>query len=312
MPSRILGLAHHLPDAQAVGGVSRPIQTEPAGPSDLAVVATEGALSRASTSLADVDFIVFATMTPDVTFPGSACFLQDKLGCDTVGALDIRGQCAGFLMSLMIADAFLSAGTYRRILLAAAEVHSSGLDYCSERGVELASRYGDGGAVAILGHDAEHGGIDKVVCHTDGRYCDRFWCEYPASRQHPTRLTVENVRAGGHFPAVDADTVRTFGADHLPEVIREALAEAETSVEQIDCFILSHIFPDVAERSATAVSIPSSRRILAGATEGHLTAASLPVALSKAMEEGRLASGARVCLATCGAGFAWGAALLSL
>jgi 3-oxoacyl-[acyl-carrier-protein] synthase-3 len=311
MPSRILGLAHHLPEAQVVGGVSRPIQTEPAGPSDLAVAATADALARSSTSLTEVDFIIFATMTPDVTFPGSACFLQDKLGCDTIGALDIRGQCAGFLMSLMIADGFLSAGTYRRILLAAAEVHSSGLDY-SDRGLELALRYGDGSGVAILGYDEQPGGIEAVVCHTDGRHYDRFWCEHPASRQHPTRLTVENYRQGRHFPAIDAEAVQTFGAEHLPAVIREALQEASTSAEQVDCFILSHIFPEVAERSAAALSLPSSKLVVAGATEGHLTAASLPVALSKALQDGRLGSGARVCLAACGAGFAWGAALLTL
>jgi 3-oxoacyl-[acyl-carrier-protein] synthase-3 len=311
MPSRLLGLAHHLPEAQVVGGVSRPIETEPAGPSDLAVAATAEALAHSSTSLGDVDFIVFATMTPDVTFPGAACFLQDKLGCDTIGALDIRGQCAGFVMSLMIADGFLSAGAYRRILLAAAEVHSSGLDY-SDRGIELASRYGDGSAVAILGYDEKPGGIEAVVCHTDGRYYDRFWCEFPASRQHPTRLTAENFRQGRHFPSLDAEIVRSFGVEHLPEVIREALNEADTSAERVDCFVLSHIFPEVAEQSAATLSLPSSKVIVAGSTEGHLTAASLPVALSKAQLEGRVGPGARVCLATCGAGFAWGAAVVTL
>jgi 3-oxoacyl-[acyl-carrier-protein] synthase-3 len=275
------------------------------------VTATAEAFERSATSLADVDFIIFATMTPDVTFPGAACFLQEKLGCGTIGALDIRGQCAGFLMSLMVADGFLSAGTYRRILLAAAEVHSSGLDY-SERGIELASRYGDGCGVAILGYDEIPGGVESVVCHTDGRYYDRFWCEYPASRQHPTRLTVENFRAGRHFPSLDAEVVQTFGAEHLPAVIHEALDKADRSADQVDCFILSHIFPEVAERAAAALSLPSSKLIVAGTTEGHLTAASLPVALSKAVEEGRLGSGARVCLATCGAGFAWGAAVLTL
>lgn len=311
MPSRILGLAHHLPEAQVVGGVSRPIQSEPAGPSDLAAAATAEALARGGTALADVDFIVFATMTPDVTFPGSACFLQEKLGCDTIGALDIRGQCAGFLMSLMIADAFLSAGTYHRILLAAAEVHSSGLDY-SERGIQLASRYGDGCAVTILGHDQKPGGIEAVVCHADGRHYDRFWCEYPSSRQHPTRMTVENFRQALHFPTLDADTVRTFGAEHLPAVIGEVLSRAGATAGEVDCFILSHIFPEVAEQSAAALSVPSSKLIVAGASEGHLTAASLPVSLSKAIEQGRVGPGARVCLAACGAGFAWGAALLTL
>ena len=250
-------------------------------------------------------------MTPDVTFPGAACYFQDKLGCGTVGALDIRAQCAGFLYGLMIADGFLAAGTYRRIVLAAGEVHSSGLDY-SDRGMRVASLYGDGAAVAVLGSGTDAAGLRAVVCHADGRHHERFWCEYPASRQHPLRITVEDMRAGRHYPSLDFEAVAEFGRRHLPEVIGEALARAGAGRDDVDCFVLSHVLPDVAEATAGVLGIPSSRWIDAGAVHGHLTAASLPVALSEAVRAGTLGKGARVCLASCGAGFAWGAALLTL
>jgi len=310
MPVKILGLAHALPPDVDVVGVRRPIVADPIGPSDLALAPGQLGLQQAAMSPADADFIIFATMTPDVTFPGAACYFQHKLGCDTVGALDIRGQCAGFLMGLLVAETFVNAGTYRRIILAAGEVHSSGLDY-SERGARVAALYGDGAAVAVLG-DADVGGVEAVVCHTDGRLHDRFWIEYPSSRQHPVRVTVDDVRAGRHFPRIDFDVVARFGREHLPAVAREAVRRAGVGVEQVDWFILSHILPEVGEDAARALGVPPSRAINAAAAHGHLTAASLPVALSEARDAGRIGAGDRVCLATCGAGFAWGAAVLTL
>jgi 3-oxoacyl-[acyl-carrier-protein] synthase-3 len=311
MPTTLEGLAHHLPPPRAVGAVRRPIATEPVGPSDIAQAPAREALRQAGMGVEDVELIIFATMTPDVTFPGSACYFQDKLGCGTVGALDIRGQCAGFLYGLMIADGFLAAGTYRRIVLAAGEVHSSGLDY-SDRGLHIASLYGDGAAVVVLKNGRDTAGVRAVVCRADGRHHERFWCEHPASRQHPLRITVEDMRAGRHYPSLDVEAVAEFGRRHLPEVIGEALARAGAGRQDVDCFVLSHILPSVVESTAGALGVPSSRWIDAGAAHGHLTAASLPVALSEAVRTGRLGKGARVCLASCGAGFTWGAALLTL
>ena len=316
MPTAILGLAHHLPPPRSIGnGVERPIATEPGGASDLALPAAHAALAASHADVADVDFLVFATMTADVTFPGSGVYLQDKLGLDTVGALDIRGQCAGFLMGLMIVDAYVANGMYRRVLLAASEVQSSGLDY-SEKGMAVASLFGDGAAVAILGpppsSTSGSAALEAVVCHSDGRQHDRFWCEYPASRQHPMRITLEQFTAGKHFPAIDFGAVESFGREHMPAAIREVLERAGRTLDDVDCFISSHVIPSVAEESARQLGVPSSRHVIAGDRHGHLTAASLPVALREVIDAGRVGPGARVCLATCGAGFAWGAAVLTL
>lgn len=260
---------------------------------------------------AEVDFIIFATWTPDVTFPGAGCFLQEQLGGGTIGALDIRAQCAGFLFGLNIADQFVRSGVYRRILVAAAEVQSPALDY-SGSGSRVASLFGDGAAVAVVGPSGGESRVASIAVHADGRRHREFWCEYPASRQHPTRFTKADFEAGRHYPSIDFEAVRRFGVESLPAVVGEALDLAQLGVSDVDHFILAHLLPDVSEDVARLLALPSSRTTVAGIQHGHLGAASLPVALSEKIEEGILGQGATVCLATCGAGFAWGAAIVKL
>ena len=170
-------------------------------------------------------------MTPDVTFPGSACYFQNKFGlgtrrrarrartvCRVPHGADDRRQLPA------------QRGIYRNVLLAAGEVHSAGLDY-SERGEAIARLYGDGAAAVVLADRAGDCGLESIVCHSDGRHHERFWIEYPSSRQHPLRVTVENLRAGMHFPRLDLDHVERFGVERLPAVVREALAAADTTAD---------------------------------------------------------------------------------
>jgi len=311
MGSTILGLGHHLPAEVERAGVRRPIAVEAVGPSTLAVKAATDALAQARLAADAVDFIVFATMTPDVTFPGAGCFFQHQMGCGTVGALDVRAQCAGFVFGLVIADQFIRSGTYKRVLVLGAEVHSSGLDY-SDAGMHIARLYGDGAGAAVLGKANGTAGIRGTAIHTDGRQYNRFWCEYPASRQHPVRLTADDFHRRRHFPAIDFDAVRSFGAESLPAVIQEALAAAHAKPEDVDRYIIAHVLPEVAESVGTRLGAASSRVNIPAARHGHLTAAALPVALSEEVAQGRLGSGATVCLAASGAGFAWGAAVVTL
>ncbi|MGD0949019.1 MAG: 3-oxoacyl-[acyl-carrier-protein] synthase III C-terminal domain-containing protein [Candidatus Binatia bacterium] len=310
MASAILGLGHHLPAEVECAGVRRPIAVEPVGPSALAVPAATQALQQAALTPDAVDFIIFATTTPDVTFPGSGCWFQRQLGFGTTPALDIRAQCAGFVFGLSIADQFLRAGVYERVLVIGAEVHSSGLDY-SERGAPIARLFGDGAGVVLVGNDAR-AGIRSAVIHADGRYYDHFWCEYPSSRQHPVRMTVENFRQGKHFPAIDFESVQRFAEASLPAVIQESLQAADTGVKDVDRFIICHLLPEVTETAAKKIGIPSSRLNIPAARHGHLAAAALPVALSEEVSSGRLGAGATVCLAASGSGFAWGAAVVTL
>jgi 3-oxoacyl-[acyl-carrier-protein] synthase III len=290
--------------------VRRPIAVEAVGPSTLAVRAAGPGLIQAGLSPSDIDFIVFATMTPDVTFPGSGCFFQDQMGCDTVGALDVRAQCAGFLFGLVIADRFVRTGVYRRVLVAGAEVHSSGLDY-SANGIDVARLYGDGAGVAVVG-DGKGPGLRASRIRSNGRHHRDFWCEYPASRQHPLRMTVENFRENLHFPKIAIDRVRRFGEESLTTVIEETLDAAALGAKQIDRFVITHLLPEVSEVVGQRLGIEPSRLDIPASRHGHLTAAALPVALSEGVASGALGPGATVCLAASGAGFCWGAVVLSL
>ena len=142
-----------------MSGVRQRHYAEPGiGPSDLGREAALAALGAAGLGPRDVDLIIFATMTPDIAFPGSGCFLQDHLGCRTVGAVDLRAQCAGFLFALATADRFIRAGAAARVLVAGGEVHSTALDY-SPRAADVTPWFGDGAAAVLLGPASAPGAL---------------------------------------------------------------------------------------------------------------------------------------------------------
>lgn len=277
------------------------------GPSDLARRAAAAALEQAKAGPADVELIVFATMTPDVTFPGSGCYLQDKLGCGTVGALDLRGQCAGFLFALETADQFVRAGAYRGVLIAAAEVHSSGLDL-SPRGAEVTPLFGDGAAAVLL---VPGEGIVETVLHTDATRFERFWCEFPSSRRFPLRFTAEDLEAGRQFPRIDAEAVRRDGLEQICSAVAEVADRARVRIGEVKHAVLQHVFPDVARAAARKLGL-EGRATIPGPEGGHVAAASLPIGLWRAIRSGRAEAGDLVCLATAGSGANWGATLLHL
>ena len=310
MVTTIRSMARHLPQSVERYGIARPIAVDPVGPSTLAARAAATALERAGLGASDVDFLIFATATPDVTFPGAGCFLQHQLECGTIGALDVRGQCAGFLYGLLIADQFLQTNTYRTILLAGGEVHSSGLDY-SESGADTAMLFGDGAGVAIL-ERGEGPGLLAIDLHADGRDYQKFWCEFPASRQHPVRFTRDNLDAGGQFPRVDTESLWRSGVEQLESSIRAVLAAADRRPEDIDRFVVSHVLPDVAAAALERVGVQASAHTIPALRYGHIMGAALPVALSDDIDAGVVGAGSTVCLAAAGAGQAWGAAIIAL
>lgn len=310
MYAKVLAWGHYLPPLREFVGATRPIAEEPVGPSTLAARASEVAFQRSNVRSQDVDLIVFGTTTPDVTFPGSACFLQEQLGCDTVPALDIRAQCAGFLFALHVAEKFVRTQQYHCVLVAGAEVYSALVD--PERQPEVAKLFGDAGGVAILGSSVTEPGVEAVVAHSDGTQYQAFWCEHPASRQHPRRIMREDVGLGRHLPRIDSEAVAAFGRECLPQVVREAIEQAGRRLGEIDRFFLSHVFPEVARDAAQRLGIPLDAADIPSRAHGHLGAAALPVAVSEALAAGMVAPGARVCLAACGSGFAWAGAVLRL
>jgi 3-oxoacyl-[acyl-carrier-protein] synthase-3 len=287
---------------------SRFFAAEGQGPSDLAREAAVIALTEAQMGATDVDFIIFATTTPDVTFPGSGCYLQRKLACRTIGALDLRAQCAGFLFALEVADQFLRAGAYRRVLIAAGDVHSSGLDF-SPRGVAVTPLFGDGAVVVIL--DAEGDSLVGSVIHTDASRFEEFWCELPSSRRRPTRFLPQDLALGKHYPSLDADAVRRDGLQHIPAAVEEVLSHSQVRSDDVRRFFLQHVYRDTALAAAEHLGV-SARATVGGLEEGHIASASLPLALCRARQNGDVGTGDLVCLATAGSGANWGAALVRL
>src|SRR6185503_384672 len=292
-------------------GVTRRYWVPPGiGPSDLGKEASEAALAVAGLGPADVDLIVFATMTPDIAFPGSGCFLQDKLGCRTVGALDVKGQCAGFIFALATADRFVRAGAAERVLVVGAEVHSTALDR-TPRGAAVTPRFGDGAGALLLGAGATSG-VLAAVLHTDPTDYQRFWCEFPASRHYPARMEMEQYERGLHYYVLDAEALARQAEPVLTDTIGEVLAQAGLGVDAVDLCIAHYLDPRVARRAAAAAGIADARVVVPGDALGHVAAGGIPIALADAMRTGRVGSGAAVCCVAFGAGISWAGAVLRL
>lgn len=281
------------------------------GPSDLAVGASQSALAAAGLDVGDVDFIVFATMTPDIAFPGSGCFLQDKLDCRTVGALDIRAQCAGFVYAVTTADRFVRAGKARHVLVATGEVHSTSLER-APRARGVTPRFGDGAGVVVLGPAAGAPGVVSAVLHNDPTGYRRFWCEFPASRHYPSRLEREPFRQGRHFPTLDVPALEADAERRLVDGAREALGAAGVGMDAIALAVVHYLDPRVARRAADRLGVPSERVVAPAEAWGHLSSAGPPIAIADALASGRAGRGDLVLVTTMGAGIAWGATVIRL
>ena len=208
------------------------------GSSDLALEATKIALERTGWTAKDIDLIIFATLSPDIFFPGPGCLLQHKLGLNSTPALDIRQQCTGFLYGLATADAYIRSGLANKILLACAEVHSTGIDI-STRGRDVAVLFGDGaGVVCLEGIETDRDvGILASALHANGEFAESLMIEVGASRHNP-RISEELIKEGRHWPVMDGKTIFKEAVRSLPNVSQEVLQKSGLSLEDIDLFIL--------------------------------------------------------------------------
>ena len=193
------------------------------GGSELAEQAVRQALSNSGVELNEIDCIVLATLSPDHTFPGTGCFLQERLGLPGIPALDVRAQCSGFIYGLSVADAWIRTGQYKCILLVGTEVHSTGIDISTE-GRDVACLFGDGaGAAVVAAGKGDERGVLSTHLHADGRYARDLWIEAPGSRFHPVRITKEMIDAGRHWPKMRGRRVFTNAVRYMPAVIKEGL-----------------------------------------------------------------------------------------
>lgn len=278
------------------------------GASELAEHASRAALAEAGLQPSDIDLILFATLSPDLNFPGSACLLQARLGIPGVAAMDIRNQCTGFLYGLKTADAFIRAGMARNVLLVGAEVHSTGLDI-STRGRDVAVLFGDGAGAAVVGPSSDDSRVIDTELHADGRHAEILMVEAPASRLNP-RLTVEMMEAGRHFPKMDGRSVFKHACERLPEVIQSILARNGFSLSDVDVMVPHQANLRINEMVAKQLGFPPDRVVHNIQRYGNTTAASIPIALHEAVQDGRIQKGQLVLLAGFGAGLTWGASLV--
>jgi 3-oxoacyl-[acyl-carrier-protein] synthase-3 len=285
------------------------IEYDGIGASDLAVPAAKMALEQAKLAPADVDAIIFATLSPDVNFPGSACFLQHKLGCRQICALDVRNQCSGFLYSLSIADAWIRAGVYKNVLIAGAEVHSTGIEL-NDRGRDVAVLFGDGaGAVVVQPSDDDAHGILDIQLHADGVGARDLWLEAPGSMYIP-RLTQAMMDEGRHYPKMNGKAVFRWAVEKMPEVAQATLGKLGMTWEDVDLFVPHQANMRINQLVAMKLNIPQEKVVHNIDRYGNTTAATIPIGLSESWKEGRIQKDTRVLMAAFGAGFTWASAVV--
>ena len=279
------------------------------GVSDLGLEASKIAMDRIGWSPADIDLIIFATLSPDLFFPGSGCLLADKLGLNSTPALDIRQQCTGFLYGLATADAYIRSSLAKRILLVGAEVHSTGLDV-STKGRDVAVIFGDGAAAVCVERmetDTDSG-VLACALHADGSLAESLMTYAPASRDNP-RIDEAMLREGKHYPTMDGKSIFKHAVRRLPEVAMEVLEKAGLPLETVDLFIPHQANLRINQAFTKALGLPESKVYNNIQRYGNTTAASIPLALDEAIEKGRVVPGNTVMFLGLGAGVTWGAVL---
>lgn len=281
--------------------------------SEIAAAAAEKALAVSRVNKEEIDMLILATLSPDHEFPGTACFVQKRLGIHNIPALDIRQQCTGFIYGLSIADQFIRTGMYKKILLIGAETHSKGLDI-STKGREIAVLFGDGAGAAVLGAcEITESEADSYVLsthlHADGMFARELWTPAPGSAHEKVRISHENLEQGDHFPKMNGKVVFLNACRRIPEVINEALDFNNKSINEIDLFILHQANLRINEKVADTMGIPREKVFNTIEDYGNTTAATIPIGLNDAVAEGVLKPGMLVASAAFGSGFTWASAL---
>lgn len=293
----------------------------------LGVKAAEIAMQRANVTAKDIDFIIFATLSPDYYFPGCGVLLQRAMGMGEVGALDIRNQCSGFVYAISVADQFIKSGMYKNILVVGAEKHSFGLDQ-STRGRNISVIFGDGAGAVVLQPTEDAGrGILSTHLHSDGTSAEILAMYNPGThanhwvKDNPvadfddaeiaemfmSHAMIDNAQ---NFPFMDGPAVFKKAVVKFPEVIQEALQQNNLTTADLKLLVPHQANLRIAQFVQKLLKLRDDQVYNNIEKYGNTTAASIPIALSEAWEEGLVKKGDLVCLAAFGSGFTWASALL--
>lgn len=276
----------------------------------MAAKASKMALKNAGLVPDDIDFIVFATLSPDYYFPGPGVMLQKQLGIKKeIAALDVRNQCSGFIYSLSVADQFIKTGMYRTVLVVGSEVHSGGLDMTT-RGRGVSVIFGDGaGAVIVQATEGE--GILSTHLHSEGQHAEELALIGPATTDWiPNYIKNNNPEDTRYYPVMNGNFVFKHAVVRFQEVINEALDQNGYQSSDINMLIPHQANLRISQFIQRQMKLGDDQVFNNIQKYGNTTAASIPIALSEAVAEGKVKSGDLVCLAAFGSGFTWASALM--
>ncbi|MDN3666410.1 3-oxoacyl-ACP synthase III family protein [Algibacter miyuki] len=268
------------------------------------------AIERSGLTKDDIDFIVFATLSPDYYFPGCGVQIQDMLDMPTIGALDVRNQCSGFVYAISVADQFIKTGMYKNILVIGAEYHSNGLDKTT-RGRSVSVIFGDGAGACVLSREEDNNkGILSTHLHSEGKYADKLIVESPSIGHW-----VPEIKAAGdddltYFPYMDGQFVFKHAVVRFSEVIMEGLAKNGLQKEDINMLIPHQANLRIAQFIQKKFGLQDDQVFNNIQKYGNTTAASVIIALTEAWEEGKIKPGDNVVLAAFGSGFTWASAII--
>ena len=278
---------------------------------NMAARASKMAFERAGITAQDIDLIVFATITPDYYFPGSGVLLQRELGLEEIPALDIRNACSGFIYGLSVADQFIKTGQYKTVLIIGAEIQSSLMEM-NDQGRNVSVIFGDGAGAAILRRSETAGkGILSTHLHADGRFAEELYIKDPGSSRHPDERVDPEMMKGRSIRAhMNGNTVFKHAVVRFHEVIMEALNANQLSIDDIDLLVPHQANLRISNYLKDKMQLGDDQVYNNIMRYGNTTAASIPIALSEAWEEGLITEGKLLCLAAFGSGFTWASALI--
>lgn len=278
----------------------------------MGVKAAEIAIERSGVAKEDIDFVVFATLSPDYYFPGPGVLVQRDLGLRTVGALDVRNQCSGFVYALSVADQYIKTGMYKNILVIGSEVQSTGLDMTT-RGRGVSVIFGDGAGAAVLSREEDLSkGILSTHLHSEGQHAEELVVKAPGmgGRWITDILADNDPEDESYFPYMNGQFVFKNAVVRFSEVINEGLQANNLQVSDIDMLIPHQANLRISQFIQNKFKLTDAQVFNNIQKYGNTTAASIPIALTEAWEQGKIKTGDTVVLAAFGSGFTWGSAII--
>jgi len=277
----------------------------------MGVKAATIALDRAKLLPNDIDMIVFATLSPDMYFPGGGVEVQEMMGMRTIPALDVRNQCSGFIYGLSVADQFIKTGMYKNVLVIGSENHSGGLDF-STRGRNVSVIFGDGAGAAVLSRNEEGAnGILSTHLHSEGAHKNELALQGPSTAHWVPEIIAENPQENiPYYPVMNGQFVFKHAIVRFAEVIQEGLDANNLEVKDIDMLIPHQANLRISQFIQHKLKLTDDQVFNNIQKYGNTTAASIPIALTEAWEQGKIKEGDIVVLAAFGSGFTWGSAII--